>query len=347
MNKGRALHRGRIGILILALAAVAAGGAALGLILAPTSQPASLSPASTAENIPVTSQQFNDARNVELDVGTTTKRELATSATGRVTDFSCEAGGTFTSGKAAIWVDGTPVINLATVRPLWRDMTFDTKGEDVKALQAELRRLGKDVPDHGWFNWATWNAWREIVEANGGKVEYGALSLAHTMWLPEAEPLIESCDVQTGAMLGGDQPIATLPVALNTIQIKNLPTDAAAGDRVLTVDGVTVPVDAEGQITGPDDLAQLLATASYRNYVSSDGETAMTGTYALATPMEVIPVPPAAIYDLENGQGCVVGDGEPAPVKVVGSALGRSFVTFDEQPPANIRTVPDTEASCR
>lgn len=344
----RRVRASAIGVGVLTLMVVAAGGVAAGLVLSPDRQPPSLSHGQAAEDIAVTDQDFDDRRNVELALGVSAERDLMSSASGMVTKLLCEPGGTFTSGTASLWIDDAPVLSLATSRPLWRDMSFDTRGPDVEALQAELRRLGKDVPDHGYFNWVTWDAYRELVEANGGKTEYGVLSRSQVLWIPETEQVVQSCGAQVGSALGMDQPVATLPSALDSVQIKNVPSGAVPGERVLIVDGVNVPVDEEGRVADTDALAQLVATPSYQNYLNSDGETAMTGTYALTTPLEVVPVPPSAIYALQDRQGCVVGDGEGRAVTIAGSELGRSFITFDDgDTPSTIRTIPDSDEPCR
>ncbi|KIP53598.1 hypothetical protein SD72_02825 [Leucobacter komagatae] len=348
MRKGEGIRRVSVGALLLALMLVAAVGVSIGLILAPDNTPVSLSPAARAEDLHVSKQDFDDRRNVELGVATLSKRPVTTTAVGTVTRFECEPGSTLSSGTASFFVDDRPVLTLATQRPLWRNLDFDTEGDDVASLQAELRRLGKDVPDHGYFDWVTWNAYREIVEASGGKTDYGALSRADILWIATPDAVVETCDAQVGSALAPDQVVATLPVALRSVQIKNPPVDVAPGERVLAVDGVQLPIDDEGRITSTDALAELITTPTYTNYVSSEGESVMSGIYSLAEPISVIPVPPSAIYGWADGQGCIIADGQAVPVDVVGSQLGRSFITVEAgADPSTVRTVPDEETPCR
>jgi hypothetical protein len=111
------------------------------------------------------------------------------------------------------------------------------------------------------------------------------------------------------------------------------------GDRVVRVGDLTIPVDPSGVVTSAEALASLAQSDSYVDFrakgmiSSSDDRGAdasspsgMSVQYELAEPVSVMSVPAAALYGTKADRACVIGDGRPTSVTIVGSQLGQTFV---------------------
>jgi hypothetical protein len=54
--------------------------------------------------------------------------------------------------------------------------------------------------------------------------------------------------------------------------------------------------------------------------------TGLDASVSLVEPMQVLRVPAAAVFSVKDQQGCVVADGKPVKVSIIGSELGASLV---------------------
>ena len=290
--------------------------------------PPSLTTATPPSEVPLTAEQLTDTRSVELSAQLGEERSLDSPATGRLSGTTCETGAELTSGTTTFEVDGTPIINLHTDVPLWRPLTYGDEGEDVVALQNELRRLGYQASDSGRFDWWTWYSWDELVRSLGGTTTTGQLDVTTLLWLPDPATRIGTCPLSLGHTASSGQPLVALPPSLLSASITDVPTDLVPGTRSLTVDGVDIAIDEAGQVSG-DGLAALARTTSFAAYSADPEGNSLTGELALASPLTVYPLPPAALVTTGQDTGCVVAsDGTVLPVRIVASRLGRSYVTF-------------------
>jgi len=339
----------KIALGVLASVVAVSAGIGAGAVVFTDATPTSLQSTATVTSAPVTERPFEDKRTVEVTLTLGTDTALTAPTSGRVTSLSCQAGGDFTSGATNLSIDGRRVLNLATSVPLWRDLVSGDEGEDVTALQEELVRLGYDVAVRGTVGPRTLAAVSDLFRKAGDTAfTTGDVPASRILWLPDAEVSVASCTAATGATIeeGGD--VAALPGGLAAAAISRLPEGLAPGDRVLTVDGTAVPVDADGRVTSTEALATLEATTSYQQAVQTDATT-LSGSYALAEPVTVSVVPPGALYDIDGGAACIASDGAAQPVQVVGSELGQSFITVeaDAAPPGEVDLDPDGRRSCR
>ena len=124
---------------------------------------------------------------------------------------------------------------------------------------------------------------------------------------------------------------------------------------MLDVDGRMVDMPQQTTvITDSSTLAALLGSDAYRQASgtaeSSESASDVTFTlqWLLKTPIDVWSLPPTAFYAQHDEQACVVSDGKPVAVTVIGSRLGRSMATVDSGAAlGKVRTNPQGGKPCR
>ncbi|GAA4152088.1 peptidoglycan-binding domain-containing protein [Leifsonia shinshuensis] len=291
--------------------------------------PASLATAAAPVTVPLVPEQLADTRSVNLAVELGEPASLSAPLSGTVTGSACAPGSALASGQRTFTIDQSPIVNLHTETPLWRDLSVGAKGADVEALQRELARLGHDVAETGRFDRRTWAAWDRLVEQAGGETEYGTFALSQAMWLPAAEVTAAACPVQLGQVVERGTAVATLPSALLSGAVKSYPAGLVPGARKLVVDSTDVEIDRNGRLT-VDGVAALSATDALARYAQSPDDEALQAELVLVAPVTVYPVPPSAVAMTGEKTGCLQPtSGAPVPVTVVSSKLGRSYVTFE------------------
>jgi peptidoglycan hydrolase-like protein with peptidoglycan-binding domain len=345
----------RVSPTLVALGAlVVAAGTAIALVLTvPVDAPQALATATPAATVPVTQRADADERQVQLLLETGAPRAVVTTRAGTVTALHCTTGGALHSGDVVASVDGLPVIALATSVPLWRDLTVDDQGEDVRALQTELSRLGNAVTADGVVGARTLRAARQFLVARGvprASAPSDTIPATTFTWIPAAEVTVRSCAAVVGAPVPSDGVLVQLPAELRSARLEQLPTDPVEGARRLTVGATTVDIRADGVIDDDAGLRSIGALPEYQSAVASaDGAPTMMGTWALADPLDVDVVPPTALWDLDGGRACVQPAGDrPRLAEVIGSELGQAFVRAAEgERVTRVVTEPDRSRTCR
>jgi len=324
-------------LVVVVCLVVGTAGVAGGLLLQRVNPPEGLAPAVEPSVAPVTQQSFDDTRPVTVTFRSNPDIPLVVRAVGTVTRLSDSS--VLTSGKPVLWVDARPVVGLATSEPLYRDLEYGDSGTDVAALNAELKRLGYDVPSSDEFTTASRDAWRKLLTGVGVADPGWMFSVADTLWLPGQSVTISAWRVSRGAPVPGDGTVAVIPGAILGGDVALMDTSAPpAGPLVLTVLGVSLPVDGVGTVTDATFLAGVGATTQYQWAVpDADGQRQMPGTVRLATPITVLTVPPVAVFALVGRDGCVQSGDQAIPVTVVGSSLGTALIqTRDHSVPTEV-----------
>ena len=346
-----------VGFVAACMAACLAAGMGLAVGLERTMTPPSLSDSSDAGNLALGSEEFDDVRSLNVDVTASPAGGVAFPVSGRVTFASRPADGVVRSGSREYGVDGTPLVSLHTDTPLYRDLAYGDKGDDVTALQNELAALGYGGSRSGVFDWATWDAWRRLYAANAGtataaaRVQQGAFSRALAVWLP-AQTMSVSCAASLGSTVTGDSTdsLAFRSLAgVASVKAASLPDGRIQGDRVVEINGRDYPIGDDGIVS---DTAALQAMAGWSTYTGAhkDGEdvTSVTVTYKLKKPIGVYSVPASALTGLKGSDGCVVAtDGTSVKAHVAGSSLGRTLVTIDGKAPRASRPIRDRRCAMR
>lgn len=326
-RRTRRSGRGAIVLLCLLSAGVAASIAALS---ADQTVPDTLATPQEPSAVPLVAEEMQDARSVELQLTQGDELALTSPVDGTLSASSCASGEAIVSGSSTFTVDEAPLLNLHTSTPLWRDLAFGSKGADVDALQAELIRMGQRISATGWFDWATWNAYRGVAEEAGITIRYGELSLQQVLWLPQVETVAATCPVRLGQRVAATEPLAELPTPILAASVKSLPGDLVPGARTLVVGDAQLAVTEDGNLADAAALAALAQTDAYRRYAAVPDSGQLTGELRLIDPITVYPVPPSAVAVGSDGRGCAQSvDGDAVPVRIVGSRLGRAYLAFE------------------
>lgn len=338
----------RLALAALALAMAAASGAAVTGLLLADATPATLREPPRVTSAPVTQRSFDDARTVELALTLGADASLTAPASGRVTALTCRPDMPFSSGESNLSIDGAPLLNLATSVPLWRDLGVGDEGADALALRAELIRLGSRVAPEGALDAGTMTAVADLFHKAGDSgFKTGTVPIERVLWLPGPETSVTACLAAVGTRVSEGAEVASLPGGLTAAQLVRLPDRVAPGKRVLVIDGERFPTDGEGRVTDPGALARISSMPSYLQ-ATRNAMTSITGSYVLSDQVAASVVAPGALYDVDQATACVIADGKPLAVTLIGSELGRSFVTFDTaEPPAAVDLEPDQTRPCR
>lgn len=334
----------------LAAVAAVAAGVVVGAVFVPEPAPSSVVSPPGERTVSVTSRVFDDARQVVVAVELAGSVTLMVPDSGRVTRTVCVPGAVIASGGSPITIDDRPVIALATAVPLWRDLGPGMSGEDVRALQVELARLGHSVAATGTFGEQTRAAVSALLSEIGVDRPSGRLAVASVMWLPAPQVRVDSCEVELAEVVS-QGPYATVAGSLAALRVSADPSAGGLGDRVLRWGDLAAPIGRDGRVTDAEFLGALAASQEFAFATSEQGQGTMTLQSALAEPLAVVVVPPAAIFEPSGGMGCVVADGQPRRVSIVASSLGQTMVTFDdvEELPSRVLlpAVGDMASPCR
>lgn len=299
--------------------------------------PAALKGPHAAATAEVVSHEFLDERSVDLDYRWEPPTSLASGLSGRITSTACSTDAVIESGASFAAVNESPLIALATSIPLWRDLTFGDRGDDVASLQAELQRLGFATTTDGIVGVATLTSIAKLFATVGDEIDGGTLPHGRIVWLPGSTATIDSCGARLGSSIEVGGTLASVSARLVRVSLADIPADLIAGDRNLTVDSASVPIGEDGAVSDPEALDVLAMTPAVRKALASTHEEGDPGASAnplsaklsLISPVMVGAIPPTAIYSISNNRGCVTSSGASYPVSIAGSQLGQTYVIFD------------------
>jgi len=252
------------------------------------------------------------------------------------------------SGDTFLSVNGQPLLALATDQPLWRELSIDSSGSDVSTLTAALRNLGMDVKGDRVTR-EILDAFMSLMKAIGASPESKwSIDPAYLIWLPSTEVTVVTCECQAGVELSTNTLVATLPPLIVSAGIDGLDRSLSTGDRVLEVDGFPIEIDEDGRVSSPTSLSQIASTPSFVRASLDGSDFTLTGKWSLIEPVEVWVIPPSAITVNDQGKACVIADGVPTHISIIGSQLGRSFVTPTDESthPLEVSVFPPDLVNC-
>lgn len=368
-----------VSVIVLLAALLLSTGVAGGFLLTRSRIPQSLESSTPAGSMTVASTRFDDSRSVQLTLTLGASATVTSPVSGTVTSSDCATNATVASGSTPLAVDAVPLLALNTATPPYRRLASGTQGPDARALNDALRALGYAAPDSDWFVWDSIVAYNALAGNVGArritKDDGWAIDPSFFIWLPAAAVTVADCRIAVGrqATQGADlfatsgAPVkATLPASQSGAQSSG----AVAGDRILTVNGQDFPITAgTAEITDAATLAAIAASTEYRlaslgggsggtgaSGTSSGGGTGtgeggtlqVSFTWRLANPIESITVPPSALYRTSGVTACVSVKGEPTPVTIIASQLGKTMVSPDGVDPfTTVDVAPTTSKPCR
>lgn len=325
--------RNRWALGILAVIVVAGLGFVVGVLVSLTPIPASLESASPVETVQASTEPFLDPRQVELLISQRPNTGITVVSGGVVTAISCTPGEPIVSASTVVALNGQDLVGFQTPFPLWRDLSMGDDGIDVQAVQAELLRLGYDIPVDGELGYHTMSAYNLMIDSATGTDGWrSSIAPSDLVWLSPATSTPASCPVQVGDQVAAGGQIVPLPPVLSSVRLKVLPDDLVSGDRVLVVDGVSVPITSDGSAA---DLAQAQAittTASFSRYVADPNSTVLSAQLQLTEAIQATRIPPSAVFGVDPAasRGCVSTRGHVVVGTLLGSQLGYTLMSFDE-----------------
>ncbi|WP_309081557.1 hypothetical protein [Zhihengliuella sp.] len=321
-------------------------GALLGFAFAPAPLPNGFKQ-SVDPTIDVVAEPFDDARELRVEVTRLPGQIVRSPIDGTITRIDCAPGGTWTSGRAPVAIDGSPLLALSTSVPPYRSISPGTTGADVEALHAELRRLGTEPPEGPLFTEKSAGALSQ-VQANANAQTTGTLDPQTSIWLSEPDTPISECPAQTGQRVTAGEPLAVSPDTLENLNLAAVPEDGVPGERVAVLGDLEIPASPDGSLKpNAEQIAELRDAPVVKAALDSEAGVPLTVTWRLAEPVRAAPLPPSALLG-DGGSTCVIDpDGAAHAVDVLSSELGRTYVTFSEPAPTAVRTEPDPRTPCQ
>lgn len=338
---GRAL--GLLGFAMIA--AVGVGATAVYLLVRPPT-PESLEDAAAVRSAPVVAQEFSDPRTVEVILQPGVPAEIRIARAGVVTSSTCAVGASASSGTSTFAVDGVALLDLHTAVPLWRELRPGDRGPDVDALKAELARLGLRVSSDTRLGAVDLSSIAALLGRPEGAVE--ALAPGDVVWLPAPKITFASCDVATNSRIEDGATVGTVDGGVS-VALGPAPSGLLPGARTLTVEAVTLTLDASLAFTDLEAARGLTTTTAYRE---SSGESesgapvVVPASIRLTEPLTAWALPPTALTITQGAEACVTaGDGAAHRVTILTSQLGSTVVAFDGVAPESVRLGATSECS--
>lgn len=339
-----------LGFIAICMVACFVAGSGLAVGLTHRETPSSLLESSDVGSLTLQQSHFDDSRTLTLDVTTMRSRSISFPLSGTVTRAECADDGIVKSGSYEYDVDGIPLMSLHTDVPLYRDLNYGDTGEDVASLQKELARLGYENSLSGTFDWATWNAWKNLYRTAGGMAQSGTLDISRIIWIPSGDLYTTGCVANLGTSVSTDGETSAFSTTDSIRQIKasSLPSDRISGDRTVEINGQSFAIDEDGNVADPAAISAMLTWVNYTSNRKEGQEvTSVSVNYKLAEPIAVYSVPAQSLIGLKQSSGCIINavTGKPVQVRVMGSSLGRTLISLEEseQAPRRIQAAPQTE----
>lgn len=330
-----------VSVFVLLAAVLVSVGLGGGFLLTRSRIPQSLRSSGDAGSMAVSPSSFDDSRSVQLTVTLGSSSTVTSPVSGTVTSSSCTANGTVSSGSAPFGVDATPILALHTATPLYRELSSGTRGDDARALNDALRALGYAAPDSDWFVWdsiAAYNALADSVGARKLTADAGwRIDPSYFMWIPADTVTVSECKASVGQQVTAGMEMFVTGAAPVKASLPAKAQDMLSGDRLVSINGQDIAVpEGTAELADQTAMAAVAGSGEFRLAQLSAGQSpgaggtlSVTYTWRLANPVEAVTVPPSAVYDAQGETACVVADGEPTPVRIIASQLGKTMVSPD------------------
>lgn len=304
----------------------AAMGILVGLAVRPVAPPADLAAAPVPDRAEVTHQQFADQRTVPVRFTNSRARSVASPGDGLITASRCRPGRTLRSGQSLGNLDEAPVLLLHTAVPIYRDLAAGARGRDVRALQTELDRLGLRIKITGYYGSMTTAAIKTLQRRAGAAQPTGRIAVGRVVWLPTRSVTPTSCEARLGDRVGAGTGWAKVDGGLVRVDL-DLPDGIAPGKRTMQLYGQHIDLGTKSSTRDTDFLARVEATPEFAAHRRDGTDSDVTASVSLSKPLEVLKVPPAALFGIRGRHACVESGDQVVAVELVGSGLGASLVT--------------------
>lgn len=317
---------------LLLIAFVVTAGLASGSLVAYAALPAppvDLAPLSRPAALDVVTSAYADPRTLPLEVSLAPSAELSSAASGRVSFLACSAGVALRSGDIVMRIDGQPIAALASSVPFYRDITWGVDGPDTDALRAALLGLGYSVATTGKYDADLRDAVAAFQRDRGIAPADGSLVLSSILWIPDAESVPDECPLAVGQAYASGDPFATLPGRLRSLRVvQDTDNVMVAGARRVEVLGVDATLTDAGVIDDPQQISAIQSAPTFAATLAAIDSKPLTARSSLVVPVEVVSLPPAALFDVSGSAACVESVHGSMPVQIIGTGMGATLVQF-------------------
>ncbi|OZG69172.1 peptidoglycan-binding domain-containing protein [Bifidobacterium eulemuris] len=307
----------------------------------PDRTPNVLSEAKIIASAPTSVQDYSGNQPVTVVPTVSASQTLLSNVSGIVT--ADQSGQGLVSGKAAFAVNGRAIIALSTSTPLYRNLKIGDSGEDVRAVNNELNRLGyNSQPESDLFQWSTSDGWRQLMWDNGNESN-GELFIADTLWIPNTTVAVDAWTARQGTQTTAGSQVGEVPGLITALTVKN--GQPSQQDRTLTVAKLTATLPAgTTTITDPVFLQQFTNSEEVTSLSPESLTAGLSATLSLSKPLLVLRVPAGAVFDVNGQYGCIApasgkDKGKPIRMDIVGNELGVSLLKSEQVDIQQIRTV--------
>jgi hypothetical protein len=250
--------------------------------------------------------EFFDSQSVSVELswsdGVTLK---APPWTGLVTETGVKPGEVVRAGSRVARVDGVWRVAAPTPTPFYAPVTSSSPASEVASLNALLRAMGFDSPDHTW-TWRTSAALREFAHSIGitDAIAVTAMDPSWLIWSPVPEIVVASLSLTVGSPAPAQgEPVVTGPPRLRSVTVApqegaSLPEVDAADEWVLRFEGVEMPYRAPETTEG-------LAGSAVEGALARQKPSEAEGAVERAAPIEGWRVPVSAVHTDAVGVQCV------------------------------------------
>lgn len=326
-------------------------GLSVGALLVPTRMPAALIAENGPDSFELVPVEYSDPTEATLILDGFGTFAASSRVAGTVTRLKCVAGQELASGTSPLSVDGEPILALHLETPPWRSITFGTSGDDVRALQKELGRLGYEVDPSGTWREDTRRAVLEMLDSVGIKDNQGVLDPSMLVYLPSASETISKCNVRAGDTVEPGLTLLEFSPKPSLLELQWDEAGTASGDRDFVAGEVVVPLTSD--LTVPQEQILTVVRLAQQSGVASGGDSndsnvaKIEGKLVLRKPISAFQVPPPAVV-VDASHACVFDEDLAAhQVAIQGSGLGSTVILFDADPPSVIKADPPAGASCK
>lgn len=311
-------------------------GAGVMSVLMSSEVPDALQSGSRSTFLPVSERTLDDSRNVALTVELGDPLLLRSGSEGTVTGTAAESGGIVKSGDEVFEVEGHPVVALASLSPLWRNLVKGDKGSDVEGLQKALVELGYALAIDGEVGDYTLRAVADLqgITSAAGIREFESISPGMFLWLPAKSVTVGKVRLAVGQKIAAGDEVIELDRSIRSISVAQVPSDVIDAEHVLVFDDKEFTVDKSGKLVDPssENLALIRQSHVFKEWEksSTDGNSQLSVPLKLQTEIQAVSVSPSVVYGIEGNTGCVSDGQRSYKVKLVGSELGQTYVQFDK-----------------
>lgn len=345
----------RLSVMAVVALVFALFGAGLMSVLMSSGVPDVLQSGSRVTSLPVSERALDDSRSVALAVEMGDPLILRSGGEGTVTGVVVKPGGVVVSGDVVFEVEGRPVVALAMISPLWRELAKGDKGSDVEALQQALADVGYAVAVDGEVGDYTLRAVADLqgITSVAGLREFGSISPGMFLWLPTQSVTVAKVPLSVGQKVTAGDEAVELDGGIRSIAVAQMPSDLIDAEHVLVFDEQEIAVDKVGKLvdSSAENLALIRQTHVFKEWEKTTGENKgqLSVPLKLKNEIRALSVSPSVVYGLEGNMGCVSDGQRSYKVKVVGSELGQTYVQFEDgvEVPQALSTEVGAQSLCK